>query len=789
MLRRIACVLALLLTSTLSAAELPSTEWPQFHRDARRSGDNPQAELKFPLERTTAVRFPAPIYASPAVANGKVYIQDALGNVACIDPDANRAIWTTNIGGINNTSSPAVQDGRVYVGSSRGALAILDANDGKLLREVPANGAVLTAPALANGSVYFSTLHGKLTKITPAGDVVWTFDGGKLGTVDFAIWEKDILFFAGKTVTNLYRLRDEGSAVKEISKTPAPSNCVPVAGPAFVTAETYSFPSFDSEFGRFYYMSKTGKLLVNTDLSDSRIVPAVRDGVIYRGDKTFKYDEGFKLQWRTEASQLYDGGSHSSPALGKNVLAIGCERGLVHFLALDGTGKTRRPLWQYRTERAGEPNSAVSSSPAIVNGRVFFGGEDGILYGLGNGEAVSVADVQNAKGRAERVALKGAEWPTPGCDMGFSYVSPDVEVRPPFAVEWKTRIWSVFKAPMIVAESRVFCSGRLGNLTCLDARTGEILWKTHHPGVESRPAPTFADGKLLLMRIRNGQGDSPYVSSSAPSGGPPGEGLYCHDAATGKLLWHKPMAFKYHFNHDGLAVHAGKVIVEEVANDGKVQFVAYSLDSGEEAWRRTLDGVQNVGAKGPLKLPPRFSGIIAGGLFCVSISDKGTFGINPDDGTIVWKETETFITRRTRIAARDGVLVVFAGEGDHAFDARTGKKLWTGAAKASSYVQALSDRYMKSEGKQGVFPTATCAWPIYANGHWYSHQSYSTQHGANTIAAMKDPEGDVEFLGEKLVKWTYAFLSNACPSPTPAYGRLFYSPSSEGVVYSFVPVK
>ena len=38
----------------------------------------------------------------------------------------------------------------------------------------------------------------------------------------------------------------------------------------------------------------------------------------------------------------------------KNVLAIGCERGLVHFLALDGTGKTRKPVWQYRTERAGE---------------------------------------------------------------------------------------------------------------------------------------------------------------------------------------------------------------------------------------------------------------------------------------------------------------------------------------------------------------------------------------------------------------------------------------------------
>ena len=62
------------------------------------------------------------------------------------------------------------------------------------------------------------------------------------------------------------------------------------------------------------------------------------------------------------------------------------------------------------------------------------------------------------------------------------------------------------------------------------------------------------------MRSRAAQGDSPYASGA--SGGPPGEGLYCHDAATGKLLWHQPMQFKYHFNHDALPVHDGKVFVD-----------------------------------------------------------------------------------------------------------------------------------------------------------------------------------------------------------------------------------
>jgi hypothetical protein len=40
-------------------------DWPQFKRDAARTGDSPDEALAFPLERITAVRFPAPIYASP----------------------------------------------------------------------------------------------------------------------------------------------------------------------------------------------------------------------------------------------------------------------------------------------------------------------------------------------------------------------------------------------------------------------------------------------------------------------------------------------------------------------------------------------------------------------------------------------------------------------------------------------------------------------------------------------------------------------------------------------------
>ena len=92
--------------------------WPQFRADARRTGDNPAARLAPPLRRTMAARFPAPIYASPAVLGDRVFVQDARGHLACLDRRHNTVVWTAALGGFNNASSPgtAVVGGSTTVG-------------------------------------------------------------------------------------------------------------------------------------------------------------------------------------------------------------------------------------------------------------------------------------------------------------------------------------------------------------------------------------------------------------------------------------------------------------------------------------------------------------------------------------------------------------------------------------------------------------------------------------------------------------------------------------------------
>ncbi|MEK6237084.1 MAG: PQQ-binding-like beta-propeller repeat protein, partial [Planctomycetales bacterium] len=333
------------------------------------------------MRRIVAVRFPAPIYASPAVVGNRIYAQDARGNMACVDAATNRPIWTRPLGGINNASSPAVARGRVYVGSTADAFFILDANNGDVVRRIPTSGGVVSAPAIVGESIYFSTFNGNLVKINHDGDVIWTFDGGRTSITEFAASKDRIVFFAGTDNTIQYVLRDAGDSVKVVSKRASPGQTCPTGGPVLIGDSDHAFQCFDSEFGTFFL----GDRILALDAHETRATPSARGTRLYRGDKTWELNglkrnelrphpqrsgQNAPLLWRADPKSLYDGGFHSSPALARDVLAVGTERGSLLFFSLEGTDQ---PLWQATTTRASLPNDAtgssraISSSPAIID--------------------------------------------------------------------------------------------------------------------------------------------------------------------------------------------------------------------------------------------------------------------------------------------------------------------------------------------------------------------------------------------------------------------------------------
>jgi outer membrane protein assembly factor BamB len=94
------------------AAARGSDDWPQLQGDALRSGNAAGAVVKTPLGLVGAVPLTDGIYAAPAVADGKVFVQDGSGVVSAIDARTLEVLWRFAThggpGNCNNVAAPAV---------------------------------------------------------------------------------------------------------------------------------------------------------------------------------------------------------------------------------------------------------------------------------------------------------------------------------------------------------------------------------------------------------------------------------------------------------------------------------------------------------------------------------------------------------------------------------------------------------------------------------------------------------------------------------------------------------
>ena len=126
--------------------------------------------------------------SSPAVANGvlylgasdgKLYAFDAAGSTGCTGtPKVCAPLWTANTGVYPVYSSPAVANGVVYVGSNDDRLYAFDAAGSTGCTGTPKvctplwvatfNEGVMSSPAVANGVVYDAIIDGRLFAFGPA---------------------------------------------------------------------------------------------------------------------------------------------------------------------------------------------------------------------------------------------------------------------------------------------------------------------------------------------------------------------------------------------------------------------------------------------------------------------------------------------------------------------------------------------------------------------------------------------------------------------------------------------
>jgi outer membrane protein assembly factor BamB len=226
----------------------------------------------------------------------------------------------------------------------------------------------------------------------------------------------------------------------------------------------------------------------------------------------------------------------SSPALADGVLYIGSDDGKLYALEA-ATGKKK---WELATE------GPVRSSPAVLAGTVYFGSYDGQFRAVdaATGE-VSWTFATPGERKFQAAGLHGSRPP--------AQIIPD--------------LWDLYLSSPAVTEDRVYFGSGDGNVYSLDAHTGQLMWKVETKDVV-HSSPALVDGVLYV-----GSWDS---------------NLYAIDADTGQQRWR----FKTGEDpeqHNQVGIQSSPAVVDGVVyfgcRDGHLY--AVDADTGKKRWAFT----------------------------------------------------------------------------------------------------------------------------------------------------------------------------------------------------------
>jgi outer membrane protein assembly factor BamB len=428
-----------ILILTLLAVALPSPAQTTFHGNAARTG---VYETPGPKQLTGvkwAFKTGGPIVASPAVAEGVVYITSMDSHLYAVDQETGKEKWNFK-SSRPIASSPTVANGAVYFVSSGGAVVALDLATGKpkwayateYERKFEAKGlhgypspaqtipdawdVFTSSPAVANGKVFFGSGDGNVYAVDaqtgvlqwkfPTKDVVHASPAVANNTVYVGSWDSRLYAIDADTGQEKWSLQTgEDAAIH--NQVGFQSSPAVVEGTVYVGCRDAHVYAVDAATGRKKWDYPTSKSwVVGT--------PAVRDGMVYVG--TSDSARFMALDAKTGRLKFnFDAKAYmfSSAALAGDLAYVGDHNGKLY--AIDA--KTGKLAWEFQTEASkkdpmkvlnpdGSLNQAafapvfgdfedmyldfsrfisvgaIVSSPAVDRGTVYFGSMDGNLYAL-----------------------------------------------------------------------------------------------------------------------------------------------------------------------------------------------------------------------------------------------------------------------------------------------------------------------------------------------------------------------------------------------------------------------
>jgi outer membrane protein assembly factor BamB len=311
-----------------------------------------------------------------------------------------------------------------------------------------------------------------------------------------------------------------------------------------------------------------------------------------------------QLKWKSPVDHL----GLSSPAVVNGVVYFGSDLGSVHAL----NASTGAKLWSFATA------GGVSSSPAVANGVVYVGSDGGNVYALNASTGAKLWSFDTG----------GDQQASPAVVNGVVYVGSGIGIVYALNASSGAKLWSfdngadVFSSPA-VANGVVYFGSQDTNVYALNASTGAELWSYPTGGVVDS-SPAVANGVV-------------YVGSVDGN-------LYALNANTGAKLW----SFA-----TGNVVASSPAVANGVVYVGAEIGTLYALNAstGVKLW--------SFDTGGPIVFP---SPVVANGVVYVS-SDGGNFALNASTGAKLWSYLEAPGFSDSSIPSPtivDGVLYIFA---------------------------------------------------------------------------------------------------------------------------------
>jgi len=357
--------------------------WPQFRFGPAHTGATPYEHVLTAsnvsrLELAWTYTTGGPVWSSPAVAGGVVYVGSNDGKLYALRLSDGAVLWTAPLGG--RPSAPAVVGGVVYLADDDARAYAFDAKTGKRLWRVQlfgGQGGFPAAPTVAGGLVYVMTSESLTALAARSGATRWQEPITCFGCpVAFA----NGLVYAAASVprdnpgpARLYALGARtGRARWTTTLRGFPGSSPAVADGAIYAGVFVGTPSHVRPWAIAAFRATTGKRLWRTGIGRSRYLtfasPAVAAGrVVFpstAGSLVALDARTGRADWSVPL-EITD----SAPAIANGVVYVGSSDDSLHAFA----AQTGKELWRAAT------GDDVTSSPTVVEGTVLVGSDDGIV--------------------------------------------------------------------------------------------------------------------------------------------------------------------------------------------------------------------------------------------------------------------------------------------------------------------------------------------------------------------------------------------------------------------------